>query len=227
MKAQIGFGTIPLLVGILVITGLVGGMYYYFGTRNPAVVIPSPTPVVNFQTPQPTSSSSLINDPTYWMHDSHQGYRTGGGFYLAFPSSLGYQIETHETHEAQNEVVWKSYSVAGSHTNGSMILRWQNTPFKDLLVNSFLAVYNKGDDQLKAILVVITEINENKTVTLNNKTANRYTISCGVDCYYHIVRFQHTGQYYELIADGAGGGLLQRFDQILSTVEFTKSTIGF
>ena len=52
--------------------------------------------------------------------------------------------------------------------------------------------------------------------------AVQYVFSCGVDCYYHVLRFGLKNYHYELIYFGAGGGQSKRFDEMVSSFKFKE-----
>ncbi|MEK7617048.1 MAG: hypothetical protein AAB414_03255 [Patescibacteria group bacterium] len=61
---QAGQTGILILVGILIIAGLVGGVYY-LGTRKPITVVPSPSPTPSNTSPIPNDTGETDNWKTY------------------------------------------------------------------------------------------------------------------------------------------------------------------
>jgi len=138
---------------------------------------------------------------------------TGKSFSFKYSSDLSIQKQS------ENEIVWKSEITPGNFSTDSLILRSKAMPFDQpkIIGNSLLSISKNA---------VVEQINEEKTITLDGQEAKSYIIQCGPgpDCYYHFIYFKFNDTYYELINNIAGGGLENRFQQLLATLKFTPSS---
>lgn len=146
--------------------------------------------------------------PTFGKFETFQG----NGFRFSYPDNLTYQ------YQSEDATVWKAAFVNDSFIYNSMVLRRQSSPFNSLTVGSPLQLFT-GKTQPSPVEVTIKSVEEEKEITVDGAPGTRYTISCGTDCYYHLVRFELTGYYYEILSDGAGADLLTRFEQVLASID--------
>lgn len=192
------------LIIFVLIAGFAGGLFFSRNvSKAPDLQIdPSPS-----QTISPTPESDETKGWKTYM-DSENGYR------FKYPEYLNTQIQS------KGETVWDAvYSERQDIHTAFMTLHSQKIPFDSLSVGDVISL----NQYLKQSLVV-GAIESDTKVQLNMKPAQKYTFSCeGADCYYHMIRFQTKDSHNELIFYGAGGGLIRKFDQILSTFEFTDS----
>lgn len=137
-------------------------------------------------------------------------------FSFKFPKSMYIQ------RKEQNEVVWKMNYTPGTFTYNAMIFKSQNRPFSKLQVGDSYSIYIKGEDSSEQVKSKITNIDESQEISLGGKKAFRSTFGCGVGCYFHVLYFEYESKYYELLFNGAGGGLIKIFDQIITTFKFLE-----
>lgn len=140
----------------------------------------------------------------------------GDGFSFEYPTTMSIQKEF------ADEVIWKmQISEQGDFLNNLMYLQKQDKPFEELKIGTKISVRALGgDNSYKVFSYNISGLEENKTISLKDKEGKRFTFSCGVHCYYHILQFDAKGKYYQIIFNGAGGGLLNKFDQIVTSFKF-------
>lgn len=89
---QRGFTPVIILVGILVITVIVGGAYYFGKSKSvKPEAVSSPNPVVASQTPQPTAISQTISSSSSTTTDETANWKTHidqeNNFYFKYPSN--------------------------------------------------------------------------------------------------------------------------------------------
>lgn len=64
-------------------------------------------------------------------------------------------------------------------------------------------------------------IDENNPIEIDGKTVQWFSFGCLADCNFHMISFNVSSKYYQLIFDVAGGGLPDTFNTILETLKFT------
>jgi hypothetical protein len=63
---------------------------------------------------------------------------------------------------------------------------------------------------------------EKSVISVDGKQIENYVVGCNAaDCFQQFSYFTHRGEYYEMHFDIAGGGLGEKANQILSSLEFT------
>ncbi len=195
---QKGFTLTYVLVGILVTVLIVGGVYY-LGTKGKTISQSTPLQKTN----QPTPKQTLEDEKILYAEN---------GFSFYYPRSL----ELYQALADGN--FWRSEYGPENYDKYSLVLRYSDKPFSELTQDGQFNIYIKVYPA-KTKLETIQNLEET-SVQLGEKQTKRYTITCGVDCYYHVVRFTSNNKYYELIAKGSDPNLLTKFQNILSSFSF-------
>lgn len=206
--SQKGFAPILILIGILVITLIIGGVYYLKTIVNKTS---SSTPLQSTIQPTPQQVSENKNIKEVVDNDEKILYAENG-FSFYYPRSL-------ELYQAITEGnFWRSESGPENYDKYSLVLRYSDQPFSKLTqggqFNTYITVY-----PAKTKLETIQNLKETP-VQLGEKQTKMYTITCGVNCYYQIIPFTSNNKYYELIAKGSDPKLLTKFQNILSSFSF-------
>lgn len=205
---QKGFALTYILVGILVTTLIVVGVYY-LGTKEKKISPSTPSQKTNQSTPKQTSEDEGIKEVP--SNDEKILYAENG-FSFYYPRSL----ELYQAFAEGN--FWRSEYGPENWDKYSLVLRYSDQPFSKLTqggqFNTYIKVYPE-----KTKLETIQNLEETP-LQLGEKPTKRYIITCGVDCYYQVVRFTSNNKYYELIAKGSDPNLLTKFQNILSSFSF-------
>lgn len=191
----------PIFTGILIILVGLGG--YYLGRNQ--------TTQTNLSSISPTAIS-VISPTTATKKISVDKLFENKFIHFSYPDSY------HISSQTDNEVVWKAEYTPGQYYENSMIYRKQNSPFTKIASHEAILI-DATNRRGVEILYVKQDIQLPKMLQENSSA---YTISCGVDCLYHILRLQHNNIYHQIIFDGAGGGLITKFENILPTVKFIE-----
>ena len=202
-----GMIIIAIAVVIIVIVLGVGG---YFLLNQKTSKSPSYEP--KNSTPIPTQSSKNEGTEETNLSGEERLLYAENGFSFYYPRSLEmFQVCTDCT-------FWRSEYTPKNYVNDALILRYSDKPLSQLAKGGTFNTYVKTyPAEIEAIKI---DTLEEAPIQLGTKQTTMFTIGCGVDCYYHVVRFASNNKYYELIANGAGGGLLTRFNNILASFSF-------
>ncbi len=147
-----GFAGILILVGILVIAGLAGGVYY-LGTHKSATPVASPNPVVT-SISQPASPTSPIPDETA----NWQTYQsTNGKYSIKYPSDIITIFSKDQKGNVLFELVKDKNTSIGAYGNWpiSLSIDWRGNPgasaeqalFQEGL-NNCISPCNKKDQEV-------------------------------------------------------------------------------
>lgn len=165
-------------------------------TTQTQVMIGTPMPTTPHPTSIPTNTTSKEDDHNYSTKD----------FSFTYPQNYSIQ------NESDSEVVWQAEFNPGEVIKDELFLKIQKKPFAEMQSGTALLIENfKGE---------VVSLDEDTTITVDNKQMNKFTYSCGVDCYYSSVRFQVGANYYELTQNVAGGGLSRKFDTMVDSIKF-------
>ncbi len=126
-----------------------------------------------------------------------------------------------------DDYFWKSEFTPNEFTYNSMVIQVQEKAFPALAKNSSFTRYPLGPETNTPITSTVSSVENFKDTTLNGNNVTTYNISCGVDCYYHVLEFNSNSKYYRLFFNGAGGGLITKFENMLTTFKFTDPNSGF
>lgn len=198
-------GIFLIALGIVFLLLVAGVGIYFFAAKGGS---PQQNNVIVTPTQQPsnqTTKEAVTSGEERLLYAEN-------GFSFYYPRSL----ELSQAFLEDN--FWRSEYTPGNYVDASLILRSSDKPLPQLVKDGQFNIYIKTYPA-EAKPVTIQSVEETP-VTLGDKQTKMYTISCGVDCYYHVVRFSSNNNNYELIAEGAGGGLLSRFQNILSSFTF-------
>lgn len=185
-----------IIVGLLV-TGLVIGTIAYLLRLAPGYGIDI-TRVKELTFQSEADSTPNPNLVTFEMD----------GF--SFQHLSAYSIQS----QSETEVTWQLQYTSTSLVSNQLTLRKQDKPFTDLAEGSIFVV--AGEPK------VVEKVNEKNVVRLDLKIAQRYKVTCGLNCSYQIVRFDHNGKYYELIQSTAAAGLERGFQELIKSFKFNN-----
>lgn len=203
-------GTRIVLVFAVIVLVVLGVCVYIVLHNNTSEESES---ITQINTPTPVNTLDDETNEVSISTENEKKLFQGEGFSFSYPQDL--QIVQQE--EREDVVSWRSEYTPQNYMNNVLILRSSESPFSPLVNGDILSLPSHGSDEKMEVKI---QLIEETPFILGEQQSTMYTISCGVDCYYHLVRFSVKGKYYEFIANGAGGGLLTRFDNILSTFKF-------
>lgn len=114
---------------------------------------------------------------------------------------------------------WKAINRTNGFRYNAMVLMKSTIPFEVPEVGKELVYMAHGErEQVYEHRLPISGVEKTDYVT-EALTGVQYHILCnGPDCYFHMLQFQIDDVYYQLIFDGAGGGLITRFRETISTI---------
>ena len=158
---------------------------------------------------------SIPHPPTPTIVDETASWKIyqGDGF------SFKYSPEYIQDENSTNRTRWSFEFTPGQKDGDQMFLLSQNSPFIEPKIGAIMYFYPPFNPNKT---YNVESLGESKSINLDSKFAKLYILGCGADCQYESVYFENKGKYYRLEAFTAGGGLQQRFEQLLKTFKFTQ-----
>lgn len=187
--------SLPFIIGVIFLLVAFGIGVYYLGAKanreyNTALQLVK-------------ISSSVSGENIFYAEN---------GFSFYYPHSI-------EMFQAWTDAIfWRFAYTPGNYINDALILRYSDKPFSRLVKGGTFNIYTKTYPAEQKVLTI--ESFDETSLDLGAREISMYTIGCGVDCSYHVVRFKSNNKFYELLANGVGEGSLERFKNILASFSF-------
>lgn len=195
-----------LLIVIVIVFILMVFWFVVYLLRNKDIPKRSFFEITN-NTPIPTKASKKEEEKIFFAEN---------GFSFYYPRSF-------EMFQAWTDVIfWRNRNTPGEY-NASLILRYSGEPFPQLVKGGTFNIYIKSYPA--ELMPLIIDSLEEAPIALGSKQSTLYTIRCGIDCHYSLVRFASNGVFYEFAISINSEGLLTRFNNILDSFSFYDANV--
>jgi len=185
-----------ILLGILVL--FIGGFIFLRLQKENRILTlelsPSPTETPSDQTENPEKDLLFDHGDFSFTYPNYQKY---------------YQVGEHA-------FFWNGHPLPESNDDPTMILQWSDQPFPEIINGKQFTYQTPSVYRPEIQSFTVTNIEKEEVPFGTNKTI-LYSLTCGVDCYYHVVTFQSSGKYYEFVIYGSGGGIRLWVDKLLAS----------